>query len=53
MLRVYGELSYSAIAETLDATLSEVKTWIYRGRKRMAELLDGDGQYIGAKSNEM
>ena len=53
MLRVYGELSYSAIAETLDATFSEVKTWIYRGRKRLAELLDHDGQYIGAKSREM
>ena len=53
MLRVYGELSYSAIAATLGATLSKVKTWIYRGRKRLSELLDRDGQYLGTKSHEM
>jgi RNA polymerase sigma-70 factor (ECF subfamily) len=50
MLRVWGELSYAEIAETLGATQAEVKIWLYRARKRLAELLDRDGQYIEPKS---
>ncbi|MCC6155514.1 MAG: RNA polymerase sigma factor [Candidatus Hydrogenedentes bacterium] len=46
MLRVWGELSYSEIADTLGATPAEIKIWLYRARKRLAELLDRDGQYI-------
>ena len=46
MLRVWGELSYAEIADTLGATPAEVKIWLYRARKRLAELLDHDGQYI-------
>ncbi len=46
MLRVWGELSYAEIADTLGATPAEVKIWLYRARKRLAELLDRDGQYI-------
>lgn len=47
MLREYGDLSYQDIARTLGATLDEVKIWIYRARKRLARLLDRDGQYVG------
>jgi len=46
MLRVWGELTYAEIADSLGATQAEVKIWLYRARKRLAELLDRDGQYI-------
>lgn len=49
MLRVWGELSYAEVADTLGATQGEVKIWLYRARKRMAELLDRDGQYVGTQ----
>jgi RNA polymerase sigma-70 factor (ECF subfamily) len=47
MLREFGELSYEEIATALNANRGEVRTWIYRARKRLAQLLDRDGQYIG------
>jgi RNA polymerase sigma-70 factor (ECF subfamily) len=47
MLREFGELSYAEISATLDASLDQVKVWIYRARKRLACLLDRDGQYLG------
>lgn len=47
MLREFGDLSYAEIADTLDATLDQVKVWIYRARKKLATLLDRDGQYLG------
>ena len=47
LLREFGELNYAEIAEALGATLAQVKVWIYRGRKRLSELLDRDGQYVG------
>jgi RNA polymerase sigma-70 factor (ECF subfamily) len=47
-LREFGELSYAEIAATLDASIGEVKIWIHRARKRLARLLDRDGQYIGS-----
>lgn len=47
MLREFGELSYAEIAATLGTTLDQVKVWIYRARKRLAQLLDRDGQYVG------
>jgi len=47
MLREFGDLSYGEIAELLDASLDQVKVWIYRARKRLAKLLDRDGQYVG------
>lgn len=46
-LREFGELSYDEIAETLNSSRGAVKTWIYRARRRLAELLDRDGQYVG------
>ncbi|MDX9972197.1 MAG: RNA polymerase sigma factor [FCB group bacterium] len=47
MLREFGGLSYEEIASALGANRGEVRTWIYRARKRLAQLLDRDGQYIG------
>ena len=52
MLREFGELSYGEIAEALATNEGCVKAWIYRARKRLAQLLDRDGQYVGtAESN--
>ncbi len=51
LLRVFGELCYTDIAHALDASEGQVKTWVYRARKRLAELLDADGQYIGGRPN--
>jgi RNA polymerase sigma-70 factor, ECF subfamily len=42
-LRDYEELSYGRIAEVLEASLSEVKIWIHRGRKRVAAMM---GPYL-------
>lgn len=53
MLREFGGLRYSEIAETLGASLDEVKVWIHRGRKRLATLLDRDGQYLGKNAHEL
>jgi len=39
MLQQQG-LSYEEIAEALDASLSSVKTWIYRARNHLREALD-------------
>jgi len=52
LLRVFGELGYTDIAHALNATEGQVKTWVYRARKRLAELRDADGQYIGGPSEE-
>jgi RNA polymerase sigma factor (sigma-70 family) len=35
----YEKMSYAQIAETLDASIPQVKTWIHRGRRQLAELL--------------
>jgi RNA polymerase sigma factor (sigma-70 family) len=35
----YENLSYAQIAETLGATIPQVKTWIHRGRRQLAEYL--------------
>ena len=50
-LRAFGELSYAEIAAILDTNEGVVRTWIYRARQRMAELLDRDGQYIGDQNH--
>ncbi len=47
MLREFGGLSYGDIARALDANEGRVKTWLYRARRKLAELLDREGQYIG------
>ncbi len=38
-LREYEGLAYDRIAEVLEASLAEVKIWIFRGRRRLAVLL--------------
>jgi RNA polymerase sigma factor (sigma-70 family) len=35
----YEKLSYAEIAETLNASIPQVKTWIHRGRRQLAEML--------------
>jgi RNA polymerase sigma-70 factor (ECF subfamily) len=35
----YEKLSYAQIAETLEATIPQVKTWIFRARRQLAEML--------------
>lgn len=37
----YEKMSYQAIAETLDASVPQVKTWIHRGRRQLGEMLKG------------
>jgi RNA polymerase sigma-70 factor (ECF subfamily) len=42
----YEKLSYQEIANTLGASVPQVKTWIHRGRRQLAEMLKG---YVGAQ----
>jgi RNA polymerase sigma-70 factor (ECF subfamily) len=35
----YEEMSYAQIAETLGASIPQVKTWIHRGRRQLAQML--------------
>lgn len=37
----YERLSYQEIADTLGASVPQVKTWIHRGRRQLAEMLKG------------
>ena len=53
MLREFGELTYAEIAEIHSVSVGTVKTWIYRARQHLAQLLDRDGQYIGDKRHGM
>jgi DNA-directed RNA polymerase specialized sigma24 family protein len=32
-------MSYDQIAKTLGATVPQVKTWLFRGRRQLAEML--------------
>ena len=47
LLKEFGGLSYAEIAETLGTSALNVKALMYRARKRLATLLDRDGQYVG------
>lgn len=47
LLREFGELSYEEIAATLGASTAQIRVWLFRARKKLAVLLDRDGQYIG------
>jgi RNA polymerase sigma-70 factor (ECF subfamily) len=40
----YEEMSYDQIAEVLDCSIPQVKTWLHRGRRQLAEKLKG---YMG------
>jgi RNA polymerase sigma-70 factor (ECF subfamily) len=35
----YENMSYDQIAKTLGATVPQVKTWLFRGRRQLAEML--------------
>jgi len=35
----YEKMSYAQIAETLEASIPQVKTWIHRGRRQLGEML--------------
>lgn len=37
----YEEMSYDQIAEVLDCSIPQVKTWLHRGRRQLAEKLKG------------
>jgi RNA polymerase sigma-70 factor (ECF subfamily) len=50
MLREFGQLNYGEIAQALGASLDQVKVWIYRARKGLAQVLDRHGQFIGDQS---
>jgi len=50
MLREFGQLNYGEIAQALGASLDQVKVWIYRARKGLAQVLDRYGQFIGDQS---
>lgn len=50
MLREFGQLNYGEIAQALGASLDQVKVWIYRARKHLAQVLDQDGQFIGEQA---
>lgn len=41
VLRHMDDLSYDQIAEVLDIPLGTAKTWLFRGRERLRELLGG------------
>lgn len=45
----YENLSYAQIAELLDASVPQVKTWLHRGRRQLAERLSG---YMEARVRE-
>jgi RNA polymerase sigma factor (sigma-70 family) len=43
----YEQMSYDQIAQTLNVTLAQVKTWLHRGRRQLAEKLK---DYMDARS---
>ena len=49
-LRVHGELSYQEIADMTGSSFSQVRTWIYRGRRQLeADLTKSGIIYPNAK----
>ncbi|MCL2640057.1 MAG: sigma-70 family RNA polymerase sigma factor [Phycisphaerales bacterium] len=40
VLREHHDLSYKEIAELMEASESQIKTWLHRGRTRLLNLLD-------------
>ncbi|MCL4219341.1 MAG: RNA polymerase sigma factor [Candidatus Hydrogenedentes bacterium] len=50
LLREYGGMTYDEIAQTMGVDLNNIRIWIYRARKRLATLLDRDGQFVGQPS---
>ena len=52
-LREFEGLSYQEIAGVMGANLGEVKTWIHRGRKRLAHRLRGLATSQERRENEL
>ena len=50
MLREFGGLNYAEIAQTLGVSTDQVKVWIYRARKHLAQMLDRWGQFVGGQA---
>ncbi len=46
-LKINGQLSYAEIAEVLDATHAQVRTWIYRARRHLETELEKAGITVG------
>ncbi len=42
----YENMSYAEIADALNASVPQVKTWIHRGRRKLEKMLSG---YVGAE----
>jgi RNA polymerase sigma-70 factor (ECF subfamily) len=42
----YEQMSYVEISQVLDVTVAQVKTWLHRGRRQLAERLK---EYMGKK----
>ncbi len=42
----YENMSYVQIAEVLDASVPQVKTWLHRGRRQLGEMLKG---FVGSE----
>jgi RNA polymerase sigma-70 factor (ECF subfamily) len=42
----YENMAYTEIAEALNATIPQVKTWIHRARRQLAQML-GDARGTG------
>ena len=42
----YEGMAYTQIAEVLGASIPQVKTWLHRGRRQLAEMLKG---YVDAE----
>jgi RNA polymerase sigma factor (sigma-70 family) len=45
----YENMSYAEIADTLNASVPQVKTWIHRGRRKLEKMLSG---YVGVEETE-
>ncbi len=45
----YEQMSYNEIAEVLEVTVAQVKTWLHRGRKQLGEKLKG---YMNEKKED-
>ena len=43
LMRVHGQLSYEEISAALDATRQQVRTWIYRARRKLEQSLSAGG----------
>ena len=49
----YENMSYQQIADTLGASVPQIKTWIFRGRRQLEEMLRGyvTGEQAAQESN--